>query len=136
MFKINEIQDQITTEFELFPDWSEKYQYLIEQGHKLEHLDSRYKVDQHLVKGCQSQLWLISKVQDAKVYYKADCDSPIPKGIVALMIRILSSQPIDDIKKADLFFLEQTQLINFLSPNRVNGLVALIAKMKELACKL
>jgi cysteine desulfuration protein SufE len=134
MFEINNLQQQIISEFELFSDWSEKYQHLIDQGNKLEPLKSYYKVDDNLVKGCQSQLWLIAEIKDNKVYYQADCDSPIPKGIVALLIRVLSSQTINDIKNADLFFVEKTQLINYLSPNRVQGLASLIAKMKELAC--
>ena len=133
MNKIDKLQQQIIAEFELFSDWSEKYQYLIDQGNKLESLDSSYKITDNLVKGCQSQLWLIAKIKGDKVYYQADCDSPIPKGIVALMIRVLSSQSINDIKQADLFFIQQTQLINYLSPNRINGLIALLARMKELA---
>ncbi len=135
MDKIDKLQQQIIAEFELFSDWSEKYQYLIDQGNKLEPIDSKYKVSKNLVNGCQSQLWLISEIKNDTVYYQADCDSPIPKGVVALMIRILSSQTINDIKQADLFFIQQTQLINYLSPSRVNGLIALIARMKELAYK-
>lgn len=133
MSEINNLQQKIITEFELFSDWSEKYQHLIDQGTKLEPLNNCYKVDDNLVKGCQSQLWLIAKIKNDKVYYQADCDSPIPKGIVALLIRVLSSQPADDIKNANLFFVEKTQLINYLSPNRVQGLTALIARMKQLA---
>lgn len=135
MDNIDKLQQQIITEFELFSEWSEKYQHIIDQGNKLEPLDSCYKVADNLVKGCQSQLWLIAEIKDNKVYYQADCDSPVPKGIVALMIRVLSSQTAIDIKQADLFFIQQTQLINYLSPNRVNGLIALLARMKELACK-
>jgi cysteine desulfuration protein SufE len=135
MNKIDKLQQQIISEFELFSEWSEKYQHIIDQGNKLESLDSCYKVADNLVKGCQSQLWLIAEIKDERVYYQADCDSPIPKGIVALMIRVLSSQSINDIKQADLYFIQQTQLINYLSPNRVNGLIALLARMKELACK-
>jgi cysteine desulfuration protein SufE len=134
MDKIDKLQQQIITEFELFPDWSEKYQHLIDQGNKLKPLDNNYKIADNLVKGCQSQLWLIAEIKDDKVYYQADCDSPIPKGVVALMIRILSAQTINDIKQADLYFIQQTQLINYLSPNRVNGLMSLISRMKELAC--
>ena len=133
MFEINNLQQQIITEFELFSDWSEKYQHLIDQGNKLEPLNTCYKVSENLVKGCQSQLWLIAEIKDDKVYYQADCDSPIPKGIVALLIRVLSSQSINDIKNVDLFFVEKTQLISYLSPNRVQGLIALIARMKQLA---
>jgi cysteine desulfuration protein SufE len=136
MDKIDKLQQKIIAEFELFSDWSEKYQHIIDQGNKLEPLDSCYKVADNLVKGCQSQLWLIAEIKDDKVYYQADCDSPIPKGIVALMVRVLSSQTAIDIKQADLFFIQQTQLINYLSPNRVNGLIALLARMKELACNL
>lgn len=134
MTEIEILQQQIITEFELFSDWSEKYQHLIDQGNKLNPLDNHYKTADNLVKGCQSQLWLIAEIKDDKVYYQADCDSPIPKGVVALMIRILSAQTINDIKGADLYFIQQTQLINYLSPNRVNGLMSLIARMKELAC--
>ncbi len=133
MLRINELQEQIISEFELFSDWSQKYQHLIEQGNKLKQLDSSHKVDKNLVKGCQSQLWLVAEIKDDKVYYQADCDSPIPKGISALLIRILSSQTSNDIKNANLFFIEKTQLINYLSPNRVQGLNALISRMKQLA---
>ncbi len=130
---INKLQQQVISEFDLFPDWSEKYQYLIEQGNKLPPLDKKYKTAENLVKGCQSQLWLIAEIKNDKVYYQADCDSPIPKGIAALLIRILSSQTSNDIKNADLFFVEKTQLMSYLSPNRVQGLTALIARMKQLA---
>jgi cysteine desulfuration protein SufE len=134
MDKIDKLQQQIIAEFELFPDWSEKYQHLIDQGNKLKPLGNHYKIADNLVKGCQSQLWLIAEIKDDKVYYQADCDSPIPKGVVALMIKVLSAQTINDIKQADLYFIQHTQLINYLSPNRVNGLMSLIARMKELAC--
>ena len=77
---------------------------------------------------------ILGNLKYDKVYYQADCDSPIPKGVVSLMIRVLSAQAINDIKQADLYFIQQTQLINYLSPNRVNGLMSLIARMKELAC--
>lgn len=133
MPEINDLQQQIITEFELFSDWSDKYQHLIDQGNKISTLDEKYKVPKNLVKGCQSQLWLVAEIKDDKVYYQADCDSPIPKGIVALLIRVLSSQTSDDIKNTDLFFVKKTQLINYLSPNRVQGLTALIARMKQLA---
>jgi cysteine desulfuration protein SufE len=103
MSEINNLQQQIILEFELFSDWTDKYQYLIDQGNKIPAFDDKYKVPENLVKGCQSQLWLIAEIKDDKVYYQADCDSPIPKGIVALLIRVLSSQSINDIKSADLF---------------------------------
>lgn len=135
MTKIDLLQEQIIKEFELFSEWSDKYQYLIEQGSKLNPLDKKYKVKENLVKGCQSQLWIVAEITEDKLYYQADCDSPIPKGIVALMIRILSGQTTTDIQNANLFFIKQIQLINYLSPNRVHGLTSLIARMKELACK-
>lgn len=133
MSEINNTQQQIIAEFELFSDWPDKYQYLIEQGNKLTPLDKKYKITENLVTGCQSQLWLIAEIKDDKVYYQADCDSPIPKGIIALLIRVLSSQSTNDIKNADLFFIVRTQLINYLSPNRVQGLAALITRMKKMA---
>ncbi|MBU2571051.1 MAG: SufE family protein [Gammaproteobacteria bacterium] len=130
---INNIQKKIISDFELFSDWSDKYQHLIDQGNKIPALDKKYKIPENLVKGCQSQLWLIAEIIDDKVYYQADCDSPIPKGIVALLIRVLSSQSTNDIKDSDLFFVQETQLINYLSPNRVQGITSLISRMKQLA---
>ncbi len=130
---INNIQKKIISDFELFSDWSDKYQHLIDQGNKIPALDKKYKIPENLVKGCQSQFWLIAEIIDDKVYYQADCDSPIPKGIVALLIRVLSSQSTNDIKDSDLFFVQETQLINYLSPNRVQGITSLISRMKQLA---
>jgi cysteine desulfuration protein SufE len=127
---IQEIQDQITEEFSLFDDWDDKYSYIIELGKKLKPLDEKYKVEQNKIKGCQSQVWLISYLENNKVIFEADSDAVIVKGLVSLLIRILSGHEPDEIVKASMDFLDRIGLQKHLSPTRSNGLSSMVKQMK------
>ena len=127
---INEIQDEIIDEFSLFDDWMDKYQYLIDLSRQLPMIDEKYKTDQYLIKGCQSQVWLFAELQDGKVNFTADSDAIITKGIISLLIRALSGQTPQDILDCDLHFIEAIGLKENLSPTRSNGLLAMIKQMK------
>jgi len=127
---IQEIEKNIIEEFELFDDWLDKYNYLIENGKNLEPIDPEYKQEKYLIKGCQSQLWLQAYLSDGKVMFKADSDALITKGIVWLLIRVLSNQTPEDIIQADLSFIETIGLKEHLSQTRANGLVNMVKQMK------
>ena len=128
---IEEIEKEITEEFELFgEDWESKYEHLIELGKSLPLIEEKYKTEDRLIKGCQSRVWMHSKLKDGKVLYTADSDAIITKGMVALMIRVLSGQTPEDILKADLAFIDKIGLKEHLSPTRANGLVSMIKQMK------
>ncbi|MCQ2606959.1 MAG: SufE family protein [Bacteroidales bacterium] len=127
---INEIQDSIIEEFSLFDDWMDKYQYLIDLGKELPLIDEKYKTEEYLIKGCQSQVWVYAELQDGKVSFSADSDAIITKGIISLLIRALSNQTPQDILDCDLHFIEEIGLKENLSPTRSNGLVAMIKQMK------
>lgn len=127
---INEIQDQIIEEFSIFEDWMDKYAYLIELGNGLDAIDETKKKEQNLIKGCQSKVWIDARFRDDKVYFEADSDAIIVKGIVALLLRTLSGQTPKDIMDSDLYFIEKIGLNNHLSPTRSNGLVAMVKQMK------
>ena len=128
--KINEIQDEIIEEFSLFDDWMDKYQYLIDLSKNLPVIDESYKKEDNLIKGCQSQVWLFAELKDGKVIFTADSDAIITKGIISLLIRVLSNQTPDDILQCDLHFIEKIGLKENLSPTRSNGLLAMIKQMK------
>ncbi len=128
--KINEIQDEITEEFAFFDDWMDKYEYIIELGKKLPLIADQYKDEDHLIKGCQSRVWLQADLEEDKVKFTADSDAVITKGIIALLIRVLSNQSPDAIAKADLYFIEKIGLREHLSPTRSNGLVSMVKQMK------
>jgi len=130
---INEIQDSIIEDFELFDDWMEKYEYLIDYGKSLSLIDEKYKVDEALVKGCQSKVWLHAEMQGNKILYKADSDAVITKALVGLMISVLSNHKPDEIVNADLYFVDKIGLKEHLSINRSNGLVSMIKLMKMYA---
>ncbi len=131
---INEIQDEIIDEFSLFGDWMEKYEYLIELGKSLPLIDEQYKTDDHLVRGCQSRVWLHARLgDDGKVYFTADSDAVITKGIIALLIRVLSGHTPREILEADLYFIDRIGLKEHLSPTRSNGLVSMLKQMKMYA---
>ena len=131
---INEIQDEIIDEFLLFGDWMEKYEYLIELGKSLPLIDEQYKTDDHLVRGCQSRVWLHARLgDDGKVYFTADSDAVITKGIIALLIRVLSGHAPREILEADLYFIDRIGLKEHLSPTRSNGLVSMLKQMKMYA---
>lgn len=127
---INEIQDEVVEEFSDFDDWMDKYQLLIDLGSEQQPLDEKYKTEQNLIDGCQSRVWLQADVQDGKVVFQAESDALIVKGIVALLIRVLSGHTPDEILEADLYFIEQIGLREHLSPTRSNGLLAMLKQMK------
>lgn len=128
--KIEKIESEIVEEFEMFDNWEEKYQYLIDMGRDLEALPNEFKTDDRLIKGCQSKVWLNSELKEGKIIYKADSDAIITKGMVALMIRVLSNQTPDDIVNAKMEFVDKIGLKEHLSPTRANGLVNMIKQMK------
>lgn len=128
---IAEIENEIIEEFELFgDDWEGKYEHLIELGKSLPLIKDEYKTDDRIIKGCQSKVWLHSQKSDGKIVYTADSDAIITKGMVALMVRVLSNQAPEDIIKADLDFINKIGLTEHLSPTRANGLVSMIKQMK------
>ena len=130
---INEIQDEIIEEFSGFDDWMDKYQLLIDLGNEQEPLDEKYKTEQNLIDGCQSRVWLQADLVDGKIHFSAESDALIVKGIVALLIRVLSDQTPKDILDADLYFIEQIGLKEHLSPTRSNGLLAMVKQMRMYA---
>lgn len=127
---IPETEELIVGEFSLFEDWMDKYNYLIELGKSLPLIDPRFKTEQYLISGCQSQVWLHAGYRDGKVIYTADSDAIITKGIVHLLIRVLSGQPPAEIIGADLGFIDKIGLREHLSPTRSNGLSSMIRQMK------
>lgn len=127
---INNIQDDIIEEFEFFDDWLDKYEYIINLGKTLPLIDEEYKDEQHLIKGCQSQVWLHAEEENNKVQFTADSDAVITKGIIALLVRALSNQKAEDIAKAELYFIDKIGLKEHLSPTRSNGLVSMVKQMK------
>ncbi len=130
MSSIKEIENEITEDFELFEDWEGKYEYLIGLGKDLPLIDKKYKTDEYLVRGCQSRVWLYASAEGDKVIFTADSDAIITKGLVALLIKVLSGQKAEDIIKADAGFIEKIGLKEHLSPTRSNGLVSMIKQMK------
>lgn len=130
MMTIREIQNQIIEDFEVFDDWMDKYNLLIELSKELPELDSTFRTEQYVIKGCQSKVWLAADLQDGKIQFKADSDAIIVKGIVALLVKVLSNQTPADILDSDLYFINQIGLKENLSPTRSNGLLAMIKQMK------
>ena len=130
---INEIQDEIIEEFSGFDDWMDKYQLLIDLGNEQEPLDEKYKTEQNLIDACQSRVWLQADLVDGKIHFSAESDALIVKGIVALLMRVLSDQTPKDILDADLYFIEQIGLKEHLSPTRSNGLLAMVKQIKMYA---
>lgn len=130
---INEVQDQIVEEFSVFDDWMDRYSYLIELGNDLLAMDEKYKVEQNLIKSCQSRVWVNAELEAGKVVFTADSDAIITKGIIALLIRVFSNQTPKDIMEADLYFIDKIGLKENLSPTRANGLVGMVRQMKNYA---
>ncbi len=130
---IKETQDIIIEEFSMFPDWMEKYEYLIELGKGLESIEERGKQEKNLIKGCQSRVWLDAKFEDGKLVFKADSDAIITKGIVSLLVRVFSGRMPREILEADLTFLDTIGLKEHLSPTRANGLLAMIEQIRMYA---
>ena len=127
---INEIQDAIIDEFSVFDDWLDKYDYLIELSRELPPIDEKHRNDQYVIKGCQSRVWVDAELRDGRIYYTADSDAIITKGIIALLIRVFNGQTPDDILSADLYFIDRIGLKENLSPTRSNGLLAMIKQMR------
>ena len=130
---INEIQDEIIEEFSGFDDWMDKYQLLIDLGNEQEPLDEKYKTEQNLIDGCQSRVWLQADYADGVIHFSAESDALIVKGIVALLIRVLSDHTPQEILDADLYFIEEIGLKEHLSPTRSNGLVAMVKQIRMYA---
>ena len=127
---INEKQDQIIDEFNQFDDWMDKYALLIDFGNALEALDEKYKTPQNIIEGCQSRVWLYAEMQDGKIIFTAESDAILVKGIVYLLIDVLSNRTPSEIMDADLYFIEKIGLREHLSPTRSNGLLAMVKQMK------
>ena len=133
MMTINEIQDEIIDEFSSLDDWMDKYQLLIDLGNEQEPLDEKYKIESNLIDGCQSRVWLQADYVDGKLNFSAESDALIVKGIVALLIRVLSGHTPQEILDADLYFIEEIGLKEHLSPTRSNGLLAMVKQMRVYA---
>lgn len=133
MNSIKEIQEDIIAEFEMFDDWMQKYEYLIELGKSLPLIDEQYKTDDNLIRGCQSRVWLHAENDGDKVTYTADSDAILTKGLIGLMVRVLSNQKPEDIVDADMSFVDEIGLKEHLSPTRANGLLSMIKQMKYYA---
>lgn len=133
MQTINEIQDEIIEEFADLDDWMDRYQLLIDMGGETEPLPDSDKVEQNLIDGCQSRVWLVCDEKEGRLYFRAESDALIVKGIVTLLIRVLSGHTPDDILDADLYFIEKIGLREHLSPTRSNGLLAMLKQMRAYA---
>jgi len=130
---IDELQNEIIEEFSLYDDWMDKYQYLIDLSKGLPAIEEKYKVSQNTIKGCQSNVWLNAEMQDGKVIFTADSDALITKGIVTMLITVLSGHTPTEILESDLYFIDAIGLKENLSPTRSNGLVSMIKQMKAYA---
>lgn len=130
MSSILQTEKELTEEFELFDDWADKYQYIIELGQKLEPLDDRYKIDDNKIKGCQSSVWLHAHAESGKIYFEADSDSTFVKGEIALLIRVLSGRAPSEIVDAQLEFIDIIGLRQHVAVTRANGLASMIKQMK------
>ena len=127
---IQEKQHEIITEFEVFDDWMDKYEYIIDLGKELPIIDPLKKTDDRLIEGCQSKVWLDAEVIDGTMHFTADSDAIITKGIIGLLIRVLNKQTPEAVATADLFFIQKIGLQEHLSPTRSNGLVGMVKKLK------
>ncbi len=133
MATINALQDEVIEEFSDFDDWMDRYQLLIDLGNGQEPLDEKYKTDQNLIEGCQSRVWLQADLAEGKVHFQAESDALIVKGIIALLIKVLSGHTPDEILNADLYFIERIGLKEHLSPTRSNGLLSMVKQMRMYA---
>ena len=130
---INEAQDQVIEEFSDFDDWMDKYQLLIDLGNEQQPLDEKYKTEQNRIEGCQSRVWLQADEIDGKLVFQAESDALIVKGIIALLIKVVSGHTPDEILNSDLYFIEKIGLKEHLSPTRSNGLLAMVKQMRMYA---
>ena len=133
MKTINELQDEVIEEFSDFDDWMDKYQLLIDLGNEQEPRDEKYKTEQNLIDGCQSRVWLQADLVDGKVIFQAESDALIVKGIITLLIKVVSGHTPDEILDSDLYFIEKIGLKEHLSPTRSNGLLAMVKQMRMYA---
>lgn len=127
---IEQIQQEINDEFSIYEDWMDKYSYLIELGNDLPELPAKLKNDQYVIKGCQSRVWLIPELKEGRIYFQGESDAVIVKGLVALLLRVVSGHTPDEILESDLHFVDDIGLKQHLSPTRSNGLVAMIKQIK------
>jgi cysteine desulfuration protein SufE len=130
---IEAIEEEIIDEFSLFDSWDDKYEYIIDLGKKLTPLEDQYKTDEHKVRGCQSTVWLVADYKDGKVIYKAESDAVIVKGLISLLIRVLSGHTPDEIIHAKLEFIQKIGMTTHLAQTRANGLLAMVKQMKNYA---
>jgi cysteine desulfuration protein SufE len=130
---IQAIEDEIVEEFSLFDSWDDKYEYIIDMGKKLPILDDKHKLDENKVRGCQSTVWLVSEYIDGKVYFKADSDAVIVKGLISMLIRVLSGHTPEEIIEADLAFIQKIGMNTHLAQTRSNGLLSMVKQMKNFA---
>ena len=130
MQSIQEIQEEIIDEFSMFEDWEERYQYMIDLGKDLPLIDDQFKTEDNIIKGCQSRVWVHAEMSDNKIYFTADSDAIITKGIIAILIRTFSNQHPKDILEANTDFIDAIGLKEHLSPTRANGLVSMIKQIK------
>ena len=133
MKTINELQDEVIAEFSDFDDWMDKYQLLIDLGNEQQPLATQYDTEQNLIDGCQSRVWLQADLEDGKVVFQAESDALIVKGIISLLIEVVSGHTPDEILNSDLYFIEKIGLKEHLSPTRSNGLLAMIKQMRMYA---
>ena len=130
---IAEREEEITDDFSLFDSWEEKYEYIIDLGKKLAPLDDQYKKEENIIKGCQSTVWLVSDFKDGKVFYKADSDAVIVKGLVSMLIKVLSGHEPDKILNAKLDFIKDIGMMTHLAQTRSNGLLSMVKQIKNYA---
>ena len=133
MISINEVQDEVIAEFNDFDDWMDRYQLLIDLGNEQEPLDEKYKTEQNLIEGCQSRVWLQADEVDGKIIFKAESDALIVKGIIALLIKVVSEHTPDEILNSELYFIDRIGLKDHLSPTRSNGLLSMVKQMRMYA---
>ena len=130
---IPEIENEIVEEFSLFDSWNDKYEYIIDLGKKLPPLEDQYKLDENRVRGCQSTVWLVADYKNGKVHFKAESDSVIVKGLISMLIRVLSNQTPDEIINAKLEFIQKIGMTTHLAQTRSNGLLSMVKQMKNFA---
>lgn len=130
---INELQDEVIAEFNDIDDWMDRYQLLIDLGNEQEPLDERYKTEQNLIEGCQSRVWLQADEEEGKLVFRAESDAVIVKGIIALLIKVLSGHTPEEILNADLYFIDKIGLRDHLSPTRSNGLLSMVKQIRMYA---
>lgn len=131
--RINEIQDELIEEFSLFDDWADKYEYLIDLGKKLPILAEEFKTDENVIKGCQSRVWLHAHKNGDELIFEADSEAVIVKGLISMLIRVLSHQSAEEILKANLYFIDQIGMSQHLAQTRSNGLLSMVKQIKNYA---